>query len=244
MKKETVKCDKHGSCDATYMCSHLLKGENLGFICGYDETDQDKTYPDAWCNACEKMRVSEDGWTDKAINFAGIKLICSSCYEGIRLRNWIENNTKFEEIIDKSYEYIQEKQKKLIEEYKIDTYERWDWDQDTGLLIFSHDGKPIVEAKIDFSGTFSSLSKTWLWAWSNSSLSELVKSESRKVRDLGDEYCILKLASAKWNADEIDGWEMTTIMARELKAKGVYRTPNKNGFVYMIIKDICWIKNP
>ena len=238
--KNTINCGKHGNCNATFICNHLVNGKNLGFNCGYDEDNTDETHPDAWCDECDQI-FEKEGWTDKAAKFADIKVLCASCYEEIRLRNWYDNEDKFDELIRESYSYMEDKQKDLMEKYKIGSYERWDWDQETGLLVFSHDGITRVEAKICFSGSLSTISNTWLWSWGNTSTKESMKSEARKVRDLGDDLNIMKLSCAKWKADEIDGWEMTIIMAKELKSIGVYRTPNEKGFSYMVISDAWWV---
>jgi hypothetical protein len=187
------------------------------------------------------MFDKEDGWTDKAAQFADIKVLCASCYEEIRLKNWRDDEDEFNELIRESYTYMEDKQKKFMDDFNIGSYERWDWDQETGLLVFSQDGKVKVEVKIDFSGSLSTISNTWLWSWGNSSIKESMKSESRKIRELGDELNLMKLACAKWSADEIDGWEMTTIMAKHLNAIGVYRTPDDKGFSYMVIRDAWWV---
>ncbi|WP_428444106.1 hypothetical protein [Photobacterium sagamiensis] len=36
----------------------------------------------------------------------------------------------------------------------------------------------------------------------------------------------------KWKADEVDGWEMTSVTCLLLDAKGSYRTTSGNGFTY------------
>ena len=64
-----------------------------------------------------------------------------------------------------------------------------------------------------------------------------------KVKEYGAKHGFPALTTAKWDADEVDGWEMTSITAFILKAKGAYRTKGKTGFTYMVITDIEWIKN-
>lgn len=241
MTREKIECPTHGTCDETFLCEHLTKGSKLGFNCGFSDEEPDTIHPDAWCDKCDEILDKEGSWTDKAMKFANIKLLCSSCYETIRKKNWIDNTEKFEEIINESYKVIEKSQQDIIEKFNLGKHERWDWYQDTGLLIWSHEGKEVVKAKIDFAGTLCTNSNTWLWAWGNSSLLENIKSESRKVRDIGEEYNILKLACGKWDADEIDGWEMTTIMAKQLDAIAVHRAPSEyNSYVYMVIREISW----
>ncbi|MEZ5471823.1 MAG: hypothetical protein R3E90_08580 [Marinicella sp.] len=140
-------------------------------------------------------------------------------------------------MISESCQYLSEKQDDFANEFKINDYERWDWYQETGKLIFSHNNKPKVEANIHFSGSLSSQSKTWMWAWANTHLAELVKSGSRIVKEKGEELNLLKLRSGLWLADEVDGWEMTAVLAKLTDAIGAYRTPSENGFTYMVITE-------
>jgi hypothetical protein len=38
----------------------------------------------------------------------------------------------------------------------------------------------------------------------------------------------------------VDGWEMTSVAAFLLKAKGAYRSPDERGFTFMILTDVRW----
>ena len=43
---------------------------------------------DAWCAACEAVRIKEGGstgeWNERSEAFASIKLVCGTCYDEIR----------------------------------------------------------------------------------------------------------------------------------------------------------------
>lgn len=43
-----------------------------------------------------------------------------------------------------------------------------------------------------------------------------------------------KLYSDPQTADEVDGWEMTSISARLLEAQGAYRSPDEKGFLFLL----------
>ena len=53
------------------------------------------------------------------------------------------------------------------EQFGIGSYKCWDMSQDTGLFTFSNDGQVEVTADAVIVGSFSFLSKTWLWGWAN-----------------------------------------------------------------------------
>ena len=237
-----VECSVHGNSSPTFICQHLAKGDKLGFNVGYYPNDPDSLYRDAWCDLCEEILDKEGGWNDKSEAFADIKLVCSGCYCEIRAKNWNQDDESFADLVSRSFKHLKAVQKTFMETFKIDDHERWDWHQETGKLIFSHENKPVVECDIDFVGTFSSSSNTWMWAWANDSFPENIKAKSREIRNLGEEERTLKLASAIWPADPVDGWEMTAIMAKSIGAIGAYRTPSENGFVYMIVQRARWVK--
>jgi hypothetical protein len=236
-----VECKTHGSADATFICQHLIGGESLGFNIGYDPEAPDELHPDAWCDECEKTLNSEGEWNDKSEEFADIKIVCSHCYENIRERNWVQDDETFHDLIRSSFRYLESKQEGFLKKYKAGEHDRWDWYQETGKLIFTHDGKPQVEADIHFSGTFSTQSDTWMWAWANKSIDEKVKASSRDIKEMGEELGLKELVAGRWAATEVDGWEMTAVLAKHLKAIGSYRTPSDNGFTYMVVTKAKWI---
>ena len=236
-----VECGIHGTATATFVCQHLAKGGKHGFYWSYDPDNPDDLYPDAWCDECNKVLDEEGEWNDKSEEFASIKLLCSHCYEEIRERSWIQDDDAFHDLISSSFQYLEKRQEEFLDKYRINNHERWDWDQETGKLVFSHEGVPQIEADIHFSGTFSTNSNTWMWAWANDSLEETVKLSSRKVRKIGEEMNLLKLAAAHWDATEVDGWEMTAVLAKTINAIGAYRTPGDNGYTYMVVTKANWV---
>ncbi len=61
-----------------------------------------------------------------------------------------------------------------------------------------------------------------------------------RVRIYGETHHFAALTTEQWFADEIDGWEMTSVSARILKARGAYRITSDNGFTYLLITDLKW----
>lgn len=237
-----VECDEHGRCDAAFVCQHLMKGEALGFNVGYSDDESDELYPDAWCDECEAVREAEGEWNEASATFADIKMVCSSCYTRIREKNWTEGVDEVHDLISESFAYLSKAQEAFMREFKVGEHERWDWYQETGKLVFSNNGVPAVEADIDFVGSLSTQSNTWMWAWANTSLVESVKHRSQEVRALGETQQYMQLASAIWPAAEEDGWEMTAIMAKHLGSIGAYRTPSESGFTHMVISRARWLE--
>lgn len=235
-----INCGEHGEAYATYVCAHLVDDPVQEWFCDYPL--EDNPWPDSWCAQCNMEFVKEGEWNEKNEDKLAIKLACSHCYEKARSRS--VDRLK-DEALDawnsfsaECCESVHDRQENLVVEYELGKHKRWDWDQDAGELIFSNDGVPAVIATIEFVGSISSISNTWLWSWANFGLSENVRTLIKKVRDFGDVKGYPRLTTPKWSAAEADGWEMTTIAAYVLDARGVYRTPGDNGFTFLAITDI------
>jgi hypothetical protein len=124
------------------------------------------------------------------------------------------------------------------EEFHISSWPRWDYDLERETLTFSENGVPKVLASIQVIGTTSVSGKTWMWGWANKSLPPNVKKEVARVREFGLAGNILELTEAELPDDEYLGWGMTAVAAKLLGAKGAYRCPGENGFVYVVYSSV------
>lgn len=69
-------------------------------------------------------------------------------------------------------------------------------------------------------------------------MTDNIKAESEKVREFGQKNDYKLLTKRKWDADEIDGWEMTSSMAYLIKAKGAYRIPTEKVYSFIVFTEI------
>jgi hypothetical protein len=67
-----------------------------------------------------------------------------------------------------------------------------------------------------------------------------VKKDIAAVKQFGIAEGLRELTDEKWEADELDGWAMTNVSARILNAKGAYRCPTHNGFLFVVFTDVQW----
>jgi len=234
-----IQCAEHGAANATYICKHLAAKPAQRWFA--DAPEADWPWPDAWCAKCQAVHDAQGGWTDEGKE-PPIALVCQHCYEagrtlsaeslaGKQLKSW-------KALVRDSMNEMEDKQSTLGDTFQISRHERFDWDQKTGELVFSNAGKPAVIASVEFIGSVSTVSGTWLWAWANFSFLESMRAAVLKVRDFGEEHDYRKLTTPKWDATEHDGWEMAAVAAKLLEAPGVYRSPGKNGPLFLLIKDI------
>jgi hypothetical protein len=145
---------------------------------------------------------------------------------------------RFEQYVDESSRRFERLQEGMKAKWKIGQYEHFDWDQQTGRIAFSSNGKVAVLAEIQFAGTFSKKSETWFWAWANSSIEERLRRESAAVAKFGRKEGFPSLVWEKWAADEEEAWRMTAVAARILGAEGAYRTESDGVYSYLLLKNI------
>jgi hypothetical protein len=128
---------------------------------------------------------------------------------------------------------------RLNAQYKLENYS-WRLEQGTGKLTFSQDGVTKVIADVQIVGTYSTYSHTWMWSWGNKSVDERMKSDMGKVKEYGESHRYQQWTTAKWECDEDYAATMTAAAGYLLKAKGAFRGPIEDGYVFMLITDIRW----
>jgi len=65
----------------------------------------------------------------------------------------------------------------------------------------------------------------------------------RIVKSFGESNALTKLTTAQWEANEYDGWEMTSIAAKLLEAAGAYRAPVEHLFFFVLLTEFEWLNS-
>jgi hypothetical protein len=153
----------------------------------------------------------------------------------------MELSDRFVDLVTRAHAYLTARQAALRADFRLGSWPRWDWDQESGELVFSEGGVPRVRADFQFVGTVSGASGTWLWAWANPHLEPSLARDVGEVRAFGEAHGVAQLTTPKWPADATDGWEMTSIAAFVLQAEGAYRTPRDDGgHTYLVLRRVRW----
>lgn len=239
-ESEQIHCAQHGVSSTTFICQHLFENPVQRWYCDYPTEDRPR--PDAWCESCNVEWEKQGEWNEANEDCTAIQLLCGHCYDermAASLESVDEATLKrWESFRAECCSDLQRKQDLLIDEFRLDEHERWDWDQESRELVFSNDGVPAVVARIAFVGSLSTRSDTWLWAWANFSLLESVRTAVQAVRKYGEEHGFPWLTVPLWPAEVGDAWSMAAITTHVLEARGVYRTSRENGFTFMVLQDV------
>jgi hypothetical protein len=145
------------------------------------------------------------------------------------------------ELVTAAHGYITGRQEHLKQAFGLSRYERWDWDDARGAIIFSDGGVPKVVARCQLVGTVSRRSGTWVWAWADEAVESRHRRDLHEVRLYGEHHGIWQLTTPRWEADEVDGWEMASIAGYVLQARGAYRMPDAEEFRFAIFDAVEWL---
>lgn len=151
---------------------------------------------------------------------------------------------KFVALVTAAYEYLTGCQDRLKAEFNLGEYERFEIVDGGRSLEFHTAGVAYVRAEVQFVGSVSRSTGTWLWGWANDDVDREVTRDMGDVRLYGESHGIWQLTTAKWEADQVDGWEMAAIAAYILQARGAYRAPYEHVFSYLTFRSVEWLRSP
>jgi uncharacterized protein DUF6882 len=148
------------------------------------------------------------------------------------------NAARFKEFKRETIHSLKDLNDQCARVYRISTWPQWNYKLEDATLVFSEAGIPRVVTSVQVVGTTSTKEKNWLWGWANGYLPPQVVSRMEEVRRFGKAEGIRELTEPYWPDDQYFGWAMTAIAAHVVGAKGAYRTPEENGFMYFVFMDI------
>ncbi len=147
---------------------------------------------------------------------------------------------EFESLAQASRTWLEVQQEQWCDQFKMDEYERFDIRPQSAELVFSNSGIPKVIATIQFAGSLSTKSDTWLWSWANDSMPAQAKQDILRVKEWGEQHGAFPLTNRHFEADDKLCFSLTAICARLLDARGVYRAPGPDVYAYLVITDVRW----
>jgi hypothetical protein len=144
---------------------------------------------------------------------------------------------KYSDYITKIFAEFEKTQQHFLAHYKINDYEKWFYNHETGLLTLSK-GNEAINFKYIVIGTYSLNTKTWKWSWDNEKSDEESKSETLKIKEIGIKENFKKLKNGHFDSDEYDGWEFVAIAHQSVKSIGGYRVQSDHLYIYFLIQEL------
>lgn len=123
------------------------------------------------------------------------------------------------------------------EKWQIGYAERWSADLAKGTMQF-HFADHAIIGPVQFLGSYSARSETWLWGWANSDMPSHVTTASLATKVHGDVHGIAALSERKLNLEKT--WladDLASITVEIAELSGMYRAPSFNGYTYLGFSD-------
>lgn len=145
---------------------------------------------------------------------------------------WRMPEARYVETLTSADSAMRVSQSRLEKAFGIGRFPRYDYDEGTGVLVFSDSGVAKVVADIQFVGEVSRRDSAWHWAWELPYVRAPLDGAARAARRYGWLHSIDYLRHSGWQADNVDGWEMTSLTAWIAGAEGAYRAPSSDSTTY------------
>jgi len=146
----------------------------------------------------------------------------------------------FPKFLDQCLEEFTKQQKAHSDKWGIDDCETWSVEQATGTIIFTNTrkGHKKVVGKVQIIGSFNSDDNSWRWAWANKTVKEDLQKDALTLKEYGEKNKLKQLTKETWEGEMNDGWKMTALAVKLLKADCAYRGPAGKLYVFMTIRDL------
>lgn len=143
-----------------------------------------------------------------------------------------KTNEAFDQLSQSSMQELQLKTQAATG-WGLGKFKRWDFNQDTGQLVFSDPDGTTAKCSAQIIGSYNAADGSWEWAWNNPSVADNLKKDSLVVKKYGEDHGFKKLTEAAWNGSQDDAWAMAAIACKVCGSQGVYRGPASDTlFVY------------
>ena len=124
-----------------------------------------------------------------------------------------------------------------LDQYRIRSWQRWDYSLDDCTLTFSQAGETKVLCDVRAIGSVQG--DSWEWSWGNKNLPDACKGRMDEVRALGQEKGWERLSQLFLDNDnDYLGWELASVTSHVLDGIAVYRCPDSETpgyFMYLVI---------
>jgi hypothetical protein len=150
----------------------------------------------------------------------------------VKTKNSMSSESEYETLLESSIKELRDKTQAHMS-WGLGSFDEWDVDQESGLLIFTNADGTRAECPVQIIGSFNTKDNTWLWAWDNPSILEPLLQDALKVKAYGEKHQIESLTARTWVGEESDAWAMTALAMKLCNAQGGYRGPADSTHVFM-----------
>ena len=150
---------------------------------------------------------------------------------------------EFQNFLDACFRELETKQQKLIDEFDIGSFQKFEFDFEKAEIYFLNDGLVEVQANIIPIGSFNSESSTWMWAWANEGFPQDLRTKAAQLRQLEEKTGFEIFGNEMSEIDEDMTWEIAGMALSMLNLQGVYRGPVNNTQYFYAIDNVHHVRS-
>lgn len=140
--------------------------------------------------------------------------------------------------VNNSFNKFQIDHLRLCDNYMINDYGNWYYQQVTELLTLTDAKLGELNFKYTPIGTFSRTSETWMWSWFNEYSIEHSKLDLDILIQLGQKKSYPKLTEGTFPSHKDEGWEFTAMAHHKLGGLGGYRVETDQLIKFFLLERI------
>ena len=120
--------------------------------------------------------------------------------------------------------------------FGLGTHARYAVDLAEGTIRF-FDAADVerVRADVEFAGSWSPSSQSWLWGWENASMPATVTARLEAVRAFGEHHGVDELRASVVEGDADVAWTMAAAALRLLDAQAIYRAAGARSEAFLLM---------
>lgn len=143
----------------------------------------------------------------------------------------------FETLREERGEAWTARQEKLGGDEGIGWASQYEIDISRGAMTFTDETRE-QPAEITLIGTFSNVSRCFLWGWGDPNLEVGPRESARELVDAVPQRDMWELTTRQFATDEPTAWHLALMIADNAKGEGVYRIPQEDGMVYLLVRKL------
>ena len=121
-----------------------------------------------------------------------------------------------------------------------DPADQWHADQDSGTFTMTNSsGSVVATARLQFVGTYSTISQSWLWSWANRSIDRVNRSMLEELREFGHRHGWGRLTNERVPCSEQEAIHLWAVAVHATGAPAWYRIQlSPTSITYLALFDL------
>ncbi|VAX05603.1 hypothetical protein MNBD_GAMMA26-1633 [hydrothermal vent metagenome] len=149
------------------------------------------------------------------------------------------DDTKY---VDDCYTELEQKQAALLKQYKLDSYDSFDYNMTTGRIQYFQGTIVKVEADFIPIGSLNEEDQSWMWAWENPSVTGELREQSLTIKELAPRIGDALFERSTFQSNEGTAWEIAAMACKHFNSQGVFAAPLSGLLIFLSLSNITVVE--